>query len=544
MVAFDDKDRIVNPPWSSIRDFGGCYDSAGENGRIATLLEAVKVHGIGTGVSRQRRDRPNPIAALLEAEKAHGVGSGVSRQRRDRPLPRRGMRVRTCEGSGKAKDHYLLEYTNDWDNGGLYNGRRICVLGVNELKLVPAEHDGDIPDTQTVFQFMYPQFRCLINSPLQTWVALHDPEAPCHVRSDEVTFADEDNFGFTPECVDGISVIRLNRSNLLSPLLCRERKAKGKAWKSLDFHWMLERWEEPHMKWPLNFPLSLQEWLLYGEDGDVLHQHDGCSGIVTGGLMPATNPFIRLATLEPKIKHVDILHNCVSRSMLLLGFVEDADVAAVANWPPRLSLTPLDGSEGTLLGSLKAFNKRNKTYYIGMNQKINLRDDATYSERVRKLQESRMDGVAKVEVADKECESGVRTNHVMAVVKGNLVDPSDGSHHPWPDRDSVQDDKYWLRGVTLVVPFTKQHRAVKEKRMRSGKRTRPCLPVAIGGASQDHGATHRNPASRTVHRAVPPNRSYGNKSVHTKRQKQDGTTTTTTTTIRTTTTTTTTTNAT
>jgi hypothetical protein len=61
-------------------------------------------------------------------------------------------------------------------------------------------------------------------------------------------------------------------------------------------------------------------------------------------------------------------------------------------------------------------------------------------------------------VEDLECEAGVRANHVIG-----LVDPSDGSSHAWPDRHSPADHRSWLRDVTLLMPMTKNLRAVKKK---------------------------------------------------------------------------------
>ena len=87
----------------------------------------------------------------------------------------------------------------------------------------------------------------------------------------------------------------------------------------------------------------MYEWLLFGRDGETLDQKSGCSGVTHGGSLPTTNPFIRMGAFSPNIKPVDHVQHCVARSLLLLRMVEDADVAIVAGWEPRISLTPLRG---------------------------------------------------------------------------------------------------------------------------------------------------------------------------------------------------------
>jgi hypothetical protein len=178
-----------------------------------------------------------------------------------------------------------------------------------------AEHDAKIPDEQAVFAVMYPQFMYLINMPLHAWVSLHDPTLPRHMRTDQVRTDGAEKESFAPACVEGMSQLRINRSNLLCPLLYMTTKQAGTSWRSLDYGWMLENWDSEHFRMPPGYPLTMKEWLQHGEDGDVMFQANGCSGVTDEGIVPLVNPFVRLAKLSPNIKLVDQRDHCVSRSV-------------------------------------------------------------------------------------------------------------------------------------------------------------------------------------------------------------------------------------
>jgi len=394
------------------------------------------------------------------------------------------MHVRTYDTAGTARDSYVLRCTPVEDQIWLQSD---FVLTPRELRLVVAEHDGKIPDEQAVFTLMYPQFMYLINMPLHEWVSLHDPSFLHHLRIDQVTTLDKEKFGYTPQCTVDVKLLRLNRSNLLAPLLYKAATNASK-WRSLDYGWMLQNWDTEHFRTPEGYPLTLKEWLQYGADGDVLWQKDGCSGVTDGGIVPQVNPFVRLATLSPAIKHVDLRDHCVGRSFLLLGFVEDRDVPCVANWPARVCLMPLDGgTEGTLFHALEHFNSQALEYYINTHQVYKLANGSAYSARVQQIQADRMNGIAEVAVKDNQCEGGVRTNHVMAVVNGGLVDPSDGSFHAWPDRDSTLPQSSWLRDVTMFIPMTKKRRAPRKIRVSSNVRNANKRAVAATANTPNEG---------------------------------------------------------
>jgi hypothetical protein len=450
MVDGHDGTRIVNPPWSAFNDF------VWEKSRLTNEKGEImySTTGLLKGTCRHA-DVPQPTRVTYWLP------------RPNRPLPCAGMRVRTYDAAGIAIDNYVLQYSHVDDQVWL---QREFVLTPSELMQVEAEHDAEIPDEQGLFAVMYPQFIYLINMPLHAWVSLHEPTLPMHVRTDQVITDGAQKDGFAPACVEGFTKLRINRSNLLSPLLYMTKKKRGKSWRSLDYCWMLENWDSEHFRMPPGYPLTMKEWLQYGADGDVMFQSNGCSGVTDGGILPLVNPFVRLATLSPNIKHVDNRDHCVSRSILLLGFVEDADVPRVANWAPRVCMMPLDGSKGTLIHSLKEFNDGTAEYYINTHEVYKFTNDVAYEAQVDTIQKDGMHGIAEVAVEDHDCEAGVRYNHVMAVVNGCLVDPSDGSAHGWPDRKLRADNGSWLRDVTLFVPMTKKRRLVKKKRMTSKER--------------------------------------------------------------------------
>jgi hypothetical protein len=133
-------------------------------------------------------------------------------------------------------------------------------------------------------------------------------------------------------------------------------------------------------------------------------------------------------------------------------------------------MMPFDGRKGTLIQALKEFNDGTDEYYINTHEVYKFTNDMAYEAQVDTIQKEGMHGIAEVAVEDHECEAGVRYNHVMAVVNGCLVDPSDGSAHGWPDRTSRVDNGSWLRDVTLFVPMTKKPRLVKKKRLTSKQR--------------------------------------------------------------------------
>ena len=430
MVGKDDKLRITNPPWVDLRDF--VYKGSQSTGQL--LSGAVR----------------------------HDTKRGSWSPRPNRDLPSAGMRVCTYNEHGTAKYQYVLKYAQTAHQGTIF------VLGPQETKLVPAEHDGDIPDEQAVFTVMFPQFRYLINSPMHTWVPLHDPSCPTHLGMNRVQTETAAKYGFAPKCIQGMRFLRLNRSNLLCPLLVRN--TVGGGWKSLDFEWMLRHKDSKHFGVPETHPLTMYEWLLFGRDGETLDQKSGCSGVTHGGSLPTTNPFIRMGAFSPNIKPVDHVQHCVARSLLLLRMVEDADVAIVAGWEPRISLTPFEDIPGTLFGALHNLNKRLETYYIQTQKVMQLVDKTVYNDRVQRIQGERMHGLVEVAVRDTESDTGYRTNHVMAVVNGVLVDPSDGSTHPWPDRNTKPDDVHWLRDVTMFLPMKKVVKAPKKPRPASRTR--------------------------------------------------------------------------
>ena len=455
MVDDEDETRIVNPPWSACSDF--IWESSKKLDNCGKVLYST-TELLGGTVSHAQV--PGPI---LEGS----FPQDLWLPRPKRHLPSAGMHVRTYDAAGTAHGHYVVRYSYEEDKVWL---QREFVLTPREVKLVKAEHNGKIPDAQAVFTVMFPQFMYLINMPLHAWVSLNDPTHPRHMRTDQVTTEGEEKYGFTPRCVEGITQLRINRSNLLCPLLYKATNIVGKSWRSLDYGWMLQNWDSEHFRLPEGYPLTMKEWLQYGEDGDVMWQKNGCSGVTDGGILPLVNPFVRLATLSTAIKHVDQRENCVGRSILLLGFVEDAEVPSVANWAPRVSLRPFDGREGTLHHALNDFNSKGAKYYIRPHQVFKLAHDSAYDAKVKEIQKDGMNGIAEVAVKDLECESGVRTNHVMAVVNGCLVDPSDGSSHAWPDRRSTARQSSWLRNVTLFIPLTKMLRAPPKKRLASNLR--------------------------------------------------------------------------
>ena len=144
---------------------------------------------------------------------------------------------------------------------------------------------------------------------------------------------------------------------------------------------------------------------------------------------------------------------------------------------------PFDGSrKGTLFHALEEFNSKRGGYYINTHRVVKLADDTAYDANVERIQDEGMHGIAEVAVEDLECEAGVRTNHVMAVVNGGLVDPSDGSFHAWPDRHASADHRSWLRDVTMFLPMTKL--------VRVGKKQRPSSKIrnANKRAKSDHAA--------------------------------------------------------
>jgi len=248
------------------------------------------------------------------------------------------------------------------------------------------------------------------------------------------------------------------------------RNVVGGGWKSLDFEWMLRNKDSKHFGNPDDHPLTMYESLLYGRDGETLDQRAGCSGVTYGGSLPTTNPFIRIGTFCSTFKAVDNVEHCVARSVLLLRMVEDADIAVVGTWEPRVSLTPFEDQQGTLFGALKTFNERMETYYIQTQKVMQLVDKNVYNDRVARIQREGLFGLVEVAVRDTESDSGYRTNHVMAVVNGVLVDPSDGSTHPWPVRTTKPDDAHWLRDVTMFVPMKKVPKGAKKARIDSRTR--------------------------------------------------------------------------
>ena len=104
-------------------------------------------------------------------------------------------------------------------------------------------------------------------------------------------------------------------------------------------------------------------------------------------------------------------------------------------------------------------------HYINTHRVVKLADDTAHDANVKRIQ-----------------DEGRRTNHVMAVVNGGLVDPSDGSFHAWPDRHASADHRSWLRDVTMFLPMTKLVRVGKKKRPSSKIRN------ANKRAKSDHAA--------------------------------------------------------
>jgi hypothetical protein len=207
--------RLVNPPWYD------CGDFIHNGGNTSELLYGTLRHcdvGSNADVFLPRPSRPLPIAA---------------------------MRVRTYHP--RAKDHYLLRYSpSETFMQGDHRGK-LFQLTSNEVKLVSAEPTGEIPDHQAVFQLMFPHFRYIINGPLHKWVTLQDERSPWHMPTHEVNTFGREKSGCVPDCSQGITELRMNRSNLLCPLLYKHSKTtnvNGKEWTSLDFCWMLEHCHE------------------------------------------------------------------------------------------------------------------------------------------------------------------------------------------------------------------------------------------------------------------------------------------------------------
>ena len=164
------------------------------------------------------------------------------------------------------------------------------------------------------------------------------------------------------------------------------------------------------------YPLTLREWLLFGPDGDVLFQDNGCSGPMYGGTAPAINPFQHLGTICPVFKKVDKAQYCVARSFLLLDYVEIDDVRFVGRWSPTLPLRPLhQNTTGSFLNLLKEFNDSVGGYYITNKKVRQLGFDDHYANKVQQIVEGKQSGIAEVAVEDLDTSTGVRTNHCMAV---------------------------------------------------------------------------------------------------------------------------------
>ena len=238
---------------------------------------------------------------------------------------------------------------------------------------------------------------------------------------------------------------------------------------NLDFGWMIERCSLQCVAMDMKgYPLTLLEWLLFGTDGEILFQDNGCSGPVIGGTPPATNPFLRLGTLCPVIKTVDHAQYCVARSFLLLDLVEDDDVKLVGAWNPTLPLMPLhDGRTGTFMGNRKELNAAVDGYYVGNMKAVTLGFDQHYATKVEKIVTGRRCGIAGVAVKDPDTDTGVRTNHCMAVINGSLVDPSDGTTHDWPQPPTTATAHHWLQCVMLFIPLQKIARTKRNRRAKT-----------------------------------------------------------------------------
>ena len=385
------------------------------------------------------------------------------------------MRVRTYRPN--IKDYYLLRHSpSETFMQGDHRGK-LFKLTSNEVKLVSAEHTGEIPDHQALFQLMFPYFRYIINGPLHKWVTLHDTRSPWHIPTHEVNTFGREKSGYVPDCSQGITELRMNRSNMLCPLLykhARTTNLNGKEWTSLDFCWMLEHCHEQCVAMVMKgYRLTLREWLLFGPDGDVLFQDTGCSGATNGGTAPAINPFLRLGAICPVFKEVDKDEYCVARSLLLLDYVESDDIRFVGGWSPALPLRPLHKkSTGAFLGLLQKFNDSVGGYLITNRKVVTLGFDDHYAKKVRRIVDGKESGIAEVAVEDLETSTGVRTNHCMAVREGVLIEPSDGSSHAWPYPAAGESDQRWLRCVMLFIPLVKTTR----NKRKGGPAPQPFLP--------------------------------------------------------------------
>ena len=404
-----------------------------------------------------------------------GSNADIFLPRPNRPLPIAAMRVRTYRPN--IKDFYLLRYSpsETFMQGDLRG--KLFKLTSNEVKLVSAEHTGEIPDHQALFQLMFPYFRYIINGPLHKWVTLHDTRSPWHIPTHEVNTFGREKSGYVPDCSQGITELRMNRSNMLCPLLykhARTTNLNGKEWTSLDFCWMLEHCHEQCVAMVMKgYRLTLREWLLFGPDGDVLFQDTGCSGATNGGTAPAINPFLRLGAICPVFKEVDKDEYCVARSLLLLDYVESDDIRFVGGWSPALPLRPLhQKSTGAFLGLLQKFNDSVGGYLITNRKVVTLGFDDHYAKKVRRIVDGKESGIAEVAVEDLETSTGVRTNHCMAVREGVLIEPSDGSSHAWPYPAAGESDQRWLRCVMLFIPLVKTTR----NKRKGGPAPQPFLP--------------------------------------------------------------------
>jgi hypothetical protein len=181
------------------------------------------------------------------------------------------------------------------------------------------------------------------------------------------------------------------------------------------------------------YPLMLQEWLLFGTDGEVLFQDSGCSGTMNGGTAPAMNPFQRLGATCPVFKEVDQKQHCAARSLLLLDYVENDDISLVGGWNPTLALKPLhQRTAGIFLGLLREFNASVLGHYIANSKVVTLGFDDHHAKKAKQIVDGKKLGIAEVPVEDPETTTGARTNHCMSVKEGILIDPSGGSTRAWP----------------------------------------------------------------------------------------------------------------
>jgi hypothetical protein len=153
-----------------------------------------------------------------------------------------------------------------------------------------------------------------------------------------------------------------------------------------------------------------------------------------------------------------------------------------------------------LFGALKALNAKLETYYIQTQKAMQLVDNNVHNDRVQRAQRDGLHGLVEVTVRDTDSETGHRTNHVMAVVNGVLVDPSDGSSHPWPDRNAKPDEAHWLRDVTMMfVPMKKIPKAQKKLRIALITR-RKRLNVDTGSATKTgHNGENGEQQHQTMH---------------------------------------------